>query len=309
MEAIFTIFIIILCFGISLILLRRWLKETTHTDPLVIEWLKSSSGQINQRLDAATQMMAYLQKNLGEMSELGKGVKEFQEFIQSPKLRGGIGEQILADMLKQVLPESLFKVQFTFKSGDRVDAVIITSAGLLCIDSKFPLPNYKLMYSSPTEIGRELARKNFFLDVKKHLSSISEKYLNPNEGTVDVAFMYVPSEAVFYEIATNSELVNFASEKRVVPVSPATLYAYLKGVLMAYQSKQLQEKSFEVLKLIEAINKDYSLVEENIGVLNRHITNAYNQMSNVSTGVSSLGNKLDQAHNISIGESKKQIPD
>jgi DNA recombination protein RmuC len=309
MEAFFIVFIIILCFGISLTLLRRWLKETPHTDPLVIEWLKSSSGQINQRLDTATQMMAYLQKNLGEMSELGKGVKEFQEFIQSPKLRGGVGEQILADMLRQVLPESLFKIQHTFKSGDRVDAVIITSAGLLCIDSKFPLPNYRLMYSSTTEIGRDLARKNFFLDVKKHLSSISEKYLNPHEGTVDVAFMYVPSEAVFYEIATNSELVNFASEKRVVPVSPATLYAYLKGVLMAYQSKQLQEKSFEVLKLIKAIDKDYKLVEENMGVLNRHITNAYNQMSNVSSGVSSLGNKLGQAQNISIGETKRQIPD
>jgi DNA recombination protein RmuC len=307
MELVFILLIIILCFGVSLLFLRKWLKEGSQTDPLVVEWLKSSSGQINQRLDAATQMMAYLQKNLGEMAELGKGVKEFQEFIQSPKLRGGVGEQILADMLRQVLPEDLFKIQYTFKSGDRVDAVIITSAGLLCIDSKFPMSNYKLMYSTPSEIGREQARKSFSLDVKKHISSISDKYLNPAENTVDVAFMYIPSEAVFYEIASSSELVNYASEKRVVPVSPATLYAYLKGVLMAYQSKQLQEKSFEILKLIKAVNKDYSLIEESLGILGRHITNAYNQMSNVTMGVSSLGNKLDQAQSISIGESKKQV--
>lgn len=291
--------IIILCFVLSLFFLKRWLRETPKPDPLIIEWLKSSSGQINQRLDTATQLMAYLQKNLGEMAELGKGVKEFQEFIQSPKLRGGIGEEILADMLRQVLPENLFKLQYSFSSGDRVDAVIITSAGLLCIDSKFPMSNFRLIYSSPGDAQRHQAKKDFIQDVKRHITAIAGKYLNPHEGTVDVAFMYVPSEAVFYEIATDANLTNFASDNRVVPVSPATLYAYLKGVLMAYQSKQMQEKSFEILKLIKGIQKDYLQVEDGLSVLNRHLTNAYNQMSHVSAGFSSLGVKLTQTQSLS----------
>ena len=183
-------------------------------------------------------------------------------------------------MLRQVLPESLFKLQYSFSSGERVDAVIVTSAGLLCIDSKFPMSNFRQIYTLPGDAQRHQAKKDFTQDVKRHITSIAGKYLNPHEGTVDVAFMYVPSEAVFYEITTDPNLTDFASENRIVPVSPATLYAYLEGVLMAYQSKQMQEKSFEILKLIKGIQKDYVQVEDGLSILNRHLTNALWQLQN-----------------------------
>jgi DNA recombination protein RmuC len=311
-------------FFLTWFFLRRW-SANSRPDAALIEWLKSmqvsfqgsstdvarilqeNTRQLNDRLDNATKVIASVQKNLGEMTDFGRGVKEIQELLQSPKLRGNLGEQILSDMLRQILPRSLYKLQYSFKSGDRVDAVIITSAGLLCIDSKFPMSNFRLVYTSDSEIDRRQAKKNFISDVKKHISAISDKYLNPQEGTVDVAFMYVPSESVFYEIASEPDLTDFASDKRVVPVSPATLYAYLKGVLMAYQSKQMQEKSFEIIKLIKGIQKDYLQVENGLSTLNRHLTNAFNQLSVVNGGFTTLGQKLHQTQALSDQEEPAKL--
>lgn len=325
-DILFLSCVILLSFSVSLFFIRKWLTKSPGVD--LLPWLQSmqnsldntnrnmnealrgssfeisralreNSQQLNSRLDTAATLISQVQRNLGEMTEFGKGIKDIQEFLNHPKLRGNLGEQILVDMLKQILPTHLYKVQHSFRSGNRVDAAIVTAAGLLCIDSKFPMSNFRLIFSSSEEVQRERAKKDFIQDVKKHTSSISEKYINPDEGTVDIAFMYIPSESVFYEIASNSELTDFASQKRIIPVSPATLYAYLKGVLMAYQSKQLQDKSFELLKLIKSIQGDYSQIEDSLGVLGRHVTNAYNQMSQVSVRTSSLGTKLNHAQLLS----------
>jgi len=264
--------------------------------------LQENSKQLNERLDTASRIIGDLKKNLGEMSEVGKGMRSLQEFLQSPKLRGNIGEAVLKDMIGQTFPKNSFHLQYAFHSGLKVDAVLKTDAGLLCIDSKFPMENFTKMHSGETEEERKIARKDFLMDVKKHISGIGKKYILPEEGTMDFALMYIPSEAVYYEIVTIDELTDFARRTRVYPVSPNTLYAHLQVLLLSFQGKELEQKSQEVFRLLRAIQKDYGKIDENLGVLGKHVTNAYNSMNTVSSSFTQLGQKLSQTKQLSIEE-------
>ncbi len=256
--------------------------------------LQTNTKQINERLDTAARVIGDLKKQLGEMSEVGRGIRSLQEFLQSPKLRGTIGEQVLTDMIGQAFPKNSFYLQYTFKSGVKVDAVLKTDAGLLCIDSKFPMENFTLMHRGEMEAERLRARKDFIADVKRHIADISKKYILPEEGTMDFALMYIPSEAVYYEVANTTQLMEFARRNRVYPVSPNTLYAHLQVLLLSFQGRELEQKSREVFTLLRAIQKDYGKIEEQMGVLGRHVTNAYNSMSSVTGAYALLGQKLMQ---------------
>lgn len=276
----------------------------------IIEWLKSTNVRIegqsksfNERLDNASHIMNQLQRNLGEMSEIGKGIRTLQEFLQSPKLRGGLGEEVLKEMIGQTFPKSAFHLQYPFKSGVKVDAVLKTEAGLLCIDSKFPMENFNLMLKGQLESERNSARRQFIGDVKKHIEDISKKYILPDEGTMDFALMYIPSETVYYEMVNISELSSFARNHRVYPVSPNTLYAHLQVLMLSFEGKDLETKSKEVFRILRAIQKDYGKVEENLGTLQKHLTNAFNMMGNVYSSFGALGQKISSTQR--LGESEK----
>ena len=266
--------------------------------------LQENTKQLNERLDTAARVIGDLKKNVGEMSEVGKGIRSLQEFLQSPKLRGNIGEEVLKDMIGQSFPKNSFHLQYPFHSGLKVDAVLKTDAGLLCIDSKFPMENFNKMHKGETEEGRKQSKKDFIADVKKHVADISKKYILPEEGTMDFALMYIPSEAVYYEVVTIDELTVFARNARVYPVSPNTLYAHLQVLLLSFQGKELEQKTQEVFRLLRAIQKDYGKIDENLGVLGKHVTNAYNSMNTVTSSFSQLGQKLTQTKMLSSSETK-----
>lgn len=309
----FVIIIVILVIGFGILI---WIVSEKKSDATLVEWLKSmqttihgqtsevtrtlqsNTRQMNERLDEAARAIGALNKNVGEMSEVGRGIRSLQEFLQSPKLRGNIGEQVLRDMIGQTFPKNSFHLQYSFKSGVKVDAVLKTDAGLLCIDSKFPMENFALMHKGETEAIRNQAKKDFVTDVKKHITDISKKYILPEEGTMDFALMYIPSESVYYEIANMGDLMEFARRNRVYPVSPNTLYAHLQVLLLSFQGKELEQKSREVFRLLRAIQKDYEKTGEQIGVLGRHIGNAYNSMSSVSGAFDVLGQKLSKTQGL-----------
>ncbi len=272
--------------------------STTSTASL----LQSNTKQLNERLDMAARVIGDLKKNVGEMNEVGKGIRDLQEFLQSPKMRGNLGEQVLSDMIGQTFPKNSFYLQYAFRSGMKVDAVIKTDAGLLCIDSKFPMGNFTAMHKSETETERAKAKKDFVSDVKKHLGDISKKYILPEEETMDFALMYIPSESVYYEVVNSQELMDFAKDSRVYPVSPNTLYAHLQVLLLSFQGKELEHKSREVLQLLRAVQKDYVRVEEQMSVLNKHITNSYNTVNAVNSGFAALGQKLSRTSELTDGK-------
>lgn len=269
----------------------------------IVEWLKSTNVRIegqsksfNERLDSATHTMSQVQRSLGEMSEIGKGIRTLQDFLQSPKLRGGLGEEVLKEMIGQTFPKNAFHLQYPFKSGMKVDAVLKTDAGLLCIDSKFPMENFKALVNEEPGSKRE-----FISDIKKHIEDISKKYILPDEGTMDFALMYIPSESVYYEVVNIPELSTFARRARVYPVSPNTLYAHLQVLLLSFEGKDLEAKTKEVFRILRAIQNDYSKVEENLSTLQKHLNNAYNMMTNVFSSFNTLGQKISSTQKLGDG--------
>ncbi len=280
----------------------------------IVEWLKSTSNRLesqnvnfNERLDNAARVIGQVQKNIGEFSEIGRGMKDLQEFLSSPKLRGNIGEQVLKELLKQFLPKESFNLQYTFKSGEKVDAAIKTSGGIIPVDSKFPMENFRKMLGNGDELSKKIATKDFERDVRKHIDDIARKYILTEEGTIDYALMYIPSESIYYEIVNNQELFDYAGEKRVLPVSPTTFYAYLKAILMSFEGQKIEDQAKEILSSLRAIKSDYGKVEENLNILQKHLTNSYNMMGNVFSSFSQLGQKISSTQNLGNGGKKKGL--
>lgn len=302
--------------------------QKTKDDGTLLEWLKSMQGslettnktlneamrtsshdtakilqentrQLNERLDKAAAVIKDVGKEVGQMSEIGRSMKELQDFLKSPKLRGNIGEQVLKDLIAQMFPKNSFHLQYEFNSGEKVDAAIKTDAGILPIDSKFPMENFQRMNKHQTDTSEYSAlQKDFIRDVKKHIDAISRKYILPREGTMDFALMYVPSESVYYELASLTDLMDYARKARVYIVSPTTLYAHLQTILLSFEGKKIESRSKEVFQLLRALQIDYEKINDNLGILGKHLNNASGQFTQVSTGFSNLGQKLQSTKHL-----------
>ncbi len=265
-----------------------------QTNKNITDTLIHSSQKIDQRLDNAVKIINDTTKELTRMNELGSTMKDLQMLLQSPKLRGNLGEQVLADMLSQVLPKQNYSLQYSFGNGFKVDAIVKTAAGKLPIDAKFPVENFQKAIKAETVTERNQYRKLFSSDVRKHIKDIAGKYIQPNDGTVDFAFMYIPSEAVFAEICNEIELMELARTSRIYPVSPNTLYAHLQTVLLAFEGQKIEENAKAVLRLLKSLQKDYEKMDENVTLLGKHLQNASSQYTNTFSQMHVLGQKLNQ---------------
>jgi DNA recombination protein RmuC len=282
--------------------LLEWLKtmqssidsSSTH----MVKTLQENSKQLNERLDNAATVIRDVGHEVGKMSEIGRSMKELQDFLKSPKLRGNIGEQVLKDLISQMFPKNSFHIQYQFKSGERVDAAIQTDAGILPIDSKFPMENFQKMAKAENKPDKDLFEKEFGRDVKKHITDIARKYILPEEGTMDFALMYVPSESVYYELVNMLDVMDFAKQSRVYVVSPTTLYAHLQTILLAFEGKKIESRSRDLFKMLRALQVDFHKVEENMVVLGKHISNTSSQFNNVNTGFSQIGQKINSTKSL-----------
>ena len=284
----------------------KMLQEGSKEDrKVLLSSLQKNTQSLNERLDNAAKVIGQVQKNIGEFSEIGRGMKDLQEFLRSPKLRGNVGEQVLKELLTQFLPKQAFSLQYTFKSGDKVDAAIKTSAGIVPVDSKFPMENFRKMAGSKDESEKKSFEKVFEKDVKNHIDAISKKYILTEEGTIDYALMYIPSESVYYEVVNSSTLFDYAGAKRVLPVSPTTFYAYMRAILMSFEGQKIEAKAREILASLRAIQKDYSKVGDNLSTLQKHLNNAYNMMSSVVTTFTHLGQKITSTQSLGSGTKKE----
>ena len=267
-------------------------ESMQHNSITMVRTLQENSKQLNERLDKAAEVIRDVGKEVGQMSEIGRNMRELQDFLKSPKLRGNIGEQVLTDLITQIFPKNSFHLQYTFKSGEKVDAAIQTDAGILPIDAKFPMENFQRLSKAKDEVEIKTLRKEFTRDIKKHIDAIAKKYILPDEGTMDFALMYVPSESVFYEIVVMDELVEYARTQRVYIVSPTTLYAHLQTILLSYEGHKIEEQSKEVIRLLRGLQIDYDKVNDSMDTLGKHLGNASNQYMQVNKGFLGIGQKL-----------------
>jgi len=229
------------------------------------------------------------------VQEIGRQMQTLQDFLKSPKLRGNIGEQVLRDLLEQFFSKKHFELQYRFNDGQIVDAIIRTANGIIPIDSKFPLENFQKMSRVKDETEREVFYKLFINDVKKHIQDISKKYILPGEDTVDFAVMYIPSEAVYYEIIRDEiDLSAFAYSKRIFPVSPNSFYYFMRVLMMGMEGQKIQESAKKILGTLQAIQKESQKFSDEISVVNSHLTNATSALSRLSQRQAKFTAKIDQ---------------
>ncbi len=304
MESYLIIAVLVIGFAAVIFVINKKLSANKQ-DETIVSWLKTMQSSLDTRLDSANSLMSQIKQDAGRFAELSLSMKNLQDYLKSPKLRGNIGEQVLKDLISQMFPKNSFFLQYAFKSGNKVDAAIKTDAGILPIDSKFPAENFQKMMAAENETEKEDARKDFVRDVKKHITDISQKYILPEEGTMDFALMYIPSEPVYYELVNDMEITEFARKNRVYPVSPNTLYANLQVILLSFQGKDIELKSHQLFAVLRGIQKDYGKLGEKLGLLNKHLTNAYNQMSDVGTEYTLMGQKLSSTQNLEERENQK----
>src|SRR3989344_3236441 len=227
---------------------------------------------------------------------------------ETPKLRGQIGEAGLKDLLGQALPKQHFHLQYAFKGGEVVDAALQLEKGIIPIDAKFPMENFRKMTKAKDEAEAEIHRKVFTADVKKHIDAISTKYIRPQEGTLDFALMYIPSEPVYYDILTNSpDLDDYAYKKRVRPVSPNTLYAYLRAIIMSLEGSRIEKQAGQILAALREIGDETGKFGSSLSVLTKHIKNAAASSDDVNTRFTRLSSRISTVQSIEDKATKSII--
>jgi DNA recombination protein RmuC len=291
----------------SLLLLQQQLNSLQQRldafGDTVAKNLQDSTAQMNTRLDNAAKVVGDLREKVGQIHEVGKAAAELVNIMRAPKLRGGMGELFLGDLLTQILPPEHFQLQHRFKSGEAVDAVIQIGQKLVPVDAKFPFENFKRIIEAQQESERVASRKQFLKDVKKHIDAIATKYILPDEGTYDFALMYVPAENVYYETIIKEDaagasedraLFSYALEKRVIPVSPNSFYAYLQTILLGLRGMKVEERAQEILATLARLRGDFEKLEENFRLLGRHLTNATGAYTDTEKTLTKLDAKLSQ---------------
>ncbi len=284
-------------FVLCSVALWLWLDKRLKRpdDSAALSMLNQNIQGMHTRLDNAARVIGAVNKELGQVQEIGRSMRDLQQFLQSPKLRGNIGEQVLKDLLSQNFPQAYFEMQYKFKTGEVVDALLKTDNGFIGIDAKFPLVNFDQLVKAETEADQLTYRKLFQRDVKKHIADISRKYIMPEEGTVNFALMYIPSEAIYYEIIRDDEeLMPYAQAQKILLVSPNSFYYFLKVLLIGMQGKKVEEQAKRILTSLQSIQKDSDKFGRELDVLTTHLTNAKAALDRVSNQYQQLDNKIDQ---------------
>jgi DNA recombination protein RmuC len=231
--------------------------------------------RVDRRLEGLDSRLLSQQQNAGraatELAEkLGKldstavqlhervgDLRRLEQALRPPKARGGFGELLLGNLLRDILPADAYALQHGFRSGERVDAVVKVDK-LIPIDAKFPLDNFERLVNADDDVERAAAQKLFTRDVKGHADAIAAKYIRPGEGTYDFAFMYVPAESVYYEVMCGSgDCSAYAAAKHVFPVSPTTFHAYLQVIAMGLKGLQVEQHAKDVMAYTAGLAKDF----------------------------------------------------
>ncbi|MBU0952224.1 MAG: DNA recombination protein RmuC [Elusimicrobia bacterium] len=254
---------------------------------IVNKQLNNVNKTLGDRLENTSRVVGEVQKGLGSLSqsterilEVGKDISSLQEILKAPKLRGSLGELFLNELLSQILPPENFAQQYKFKSGEIVDAIVKIGNKIVSVDSKFPLENFVKMLEAKTDDEKRSLRKKFITDVKKHIDSIASKYILPDEGTFDFALMYIPAENVYYETIIKNDLLDeraissYALEKRIVPVSPNSLYAYLQVIVLGLKGLQVEKNAQSILENLQRLKGDFERFKTEFEILGKHLNSA-----------------------------------
>jgi DNA recombination protein RmuC len=294
--------------GLKLILqqlneVSRTVDDRMHKMSEVVDTKMNRSSDIVQKslenqFSESQKLIREITRELTEVKETGKQVMGFadqlqslQDILKNPKQRGVLGEYYLETLLKNVLPPNSFQMQYGFTNGEIVDAVVFIKDKIIPIDSKFSLENYNKMVEIQDLVEKEKLEKLFVNDLKNRITETA-KYIRPTENTMEFAFMFIPHEAIYYDLLTNKvgalreeseNLIQRAASKyKVIIVSPTSFLAYLQTVLQGLKAMQIEETAKDIIKRVDELGKHLVRYEEyhnKLGTSLNTVTNHYNASS------------------------------
>ena len=261
----------------SLLMLQNHVQEIART---LDRRMGESHASMQQQFHESTRIIQNVTERLTKLDETNRQVvgfadqlKGLQDILRNPKQRGVLGEYYLETVLKNVLPPGSYAMQYPFSDGSIVDAVVFVKDKIIPVDSKFSLENYERILAASDSTERERFEKLFKQDLKTRIDETS-KYIKPGENTMDFAFMFIPSEAIYYDLlitkvgavqVSTQDLIEYAfKEKHVIIVSPTSFLAYLQTVLQGLRGLQIEESAKEIKKNVEALKKHLVNYEEYI---------------------------------------------
>ncbi len=273
--------------------------------------LQEANKIIGQNLGNANSAFGNVKEQLGKLEEtnkqiiaISKDISSLQELLRAPKFRGAMGETLLENLLSQVLPKEHYHTQYRFKSTDAVDAVICLGERLVPVDAKFSLENFQKMLDAPDEYSKEANRKKFIQDVKNRINEIAAKYILPAENTYDFALMYIPAENVYYEVIIKEDIFSYSMQKKVIPVSPNTFYAYLQVICLGLRGLKVEENAKAILKNLGALSIETNKFKEDFDILGSHLLNANTKYTDAQKRLDRVSDRLMDIHDSKQLESK-----
>lgn len=243
--------------------------------------------EVTDNVKSVTEKLTTLDATNKQVVGFAEQMKSLENILKNPKQRGILGEFFLENLLSNQLPPSHFKMQYAFKNGEIVDAVVFVRETVIPVDAKFSLENYNAMMEEKDETRRSILEKEFKADLKKRIDETS-KYVRPEEGTTDFAFIFIPADGVFYNLLSQkvgvldintNDLIEYAFKKRVIMVSPMTFYAYLQTVMQALKALAIEKKAVEIQKRVGELGRHLNAYQEHIVKVGNHLgttVNAYN---------------------------------
>ncbi|MBA7706961.1 hypothetical protein ES703_115822 [subsurface metagenome] len=264
------------------------------------------SKAVGERIDGTIKVFGDLRETLGELTQrtkdiqqAGRDISSLQEILRAPKFRGGFGELLLERLLADILPRQNYSLQHRFRNGETVDAVIRIGEKLVPIDSKFPLEDFERIIKAESEEEQTALRRQFTRTIKNHIDNVT-KYILPDENTFDFALMYIPAENIYYETilrgrAEESEIYSYALQKRVIPVSPNSFYAYLQVIILGLKGLHIESAAHEILGHLGRLQGDLTDFQEDYATLGAHIRHAARKYDEAERKLARLGDKLQLA--------------
>jgi DNA recombination protein RmuC len=330
---IFIIIVLAVVLGLFLFLfvLARSIKNTSakiedikraQADNQALSLMQQQIGQLTQQFGQQLQSMSFqFQKTTGDIgqslgnvqSHLGKvevvtkevlekarNISSLEDLLRAPKFRGGLGEFFLGDLLGQILPPAYYLLQHRFKSGEKVDAAIKLGNNLVPVDAKFPLENFKKYVQEEAAKEKEALRKKFVADVNKHVDDIASKYILPDEGTYNFALMYIPAENIYYETIIKDEafgeeksIFSYALQRRVIPVSPNSFYAYLQVIVLGLKGMQIEKSAQAIFQTLAQLRGDLSRFRNDFQTMGTHLANAKTRFDEAEKRLEKFTDRLD----------------
>ena len=268
--------------------------------------LQQGQNSLAQGLQSSQKVLGELHSQIGElqgtnrqMLQLGTDVRRLEDILSSPKLRGQMGEWSLENLLAQILPKDSYKLQYSFKDGKTVDALVQLADFSVSVDAKFPLPGFEKIMQAQTDEEKAKLRRQFLKDVTTHIDKIASDYIRPAEGTLDFAIMYIPAENIYYETIVKyagetQDILAYSLDKKVIPVSPNLLYAYLMTVVMGLHGLQIEKQAAEIRQNLKLLNASFADFGESWETLGTHLKNAYSKYGEGQDKFNRFAIQLDQ---------------